>query len=253
MRLSNSLQPFRTILTLLVFALFTGTAAYAQDSNKPENLQVLPKSIEHDKLIEIMQGFTHALGVSCDHCHAKNPDNPGRLDFASDDKETKSVARTMMHMTETINKRLLPQTGRSELLPVQCITCHHGLTKPRTLQHELRTAFDDGGIDAAVLHYKKVRDKYYGLGAFDFGESALILTAQDFEKSNQLDAAEKFLKMNLDYFPKSANTYAQLAVLSDKKGNRKQAMDYFDKALRIEPNNNRIRYMINQMKQKNSD
>ena len=237
---------------MLLF-LLARLPVFAQESQKAENLQVLPKDIEHDHLIDIMRGFTEALNVRCSFCHAQDPDNPNELDFPADKKETKKVARVMMHMTETINKRLLPRTGRKNLLTVQCVTCHHGLTKPHTLQHDLQTAYDEGGLDSAVVRYKKARDKYYGLGAFDFGEPALILTARDFADTDHLDAAERFLNINLDYFPKSANTYAQLAILYNKKGDKKQSMEYFDKALQIEPDNNRIRYMMNQIKQNNTD
>jgi len=237
------------LLPMILLFLSSGSLVFAQNSHKPENLQVLPKDIEHDQLIDIMRGFTRALDVNCSFCHAQDPDNPNDLDFPADKKETKKTARVMMHMVETINNRLLPRTGRKNLLKVQCITCHHGLQKPHTLQHELQTVYNKGGLDSAVVRYKKTRDQYYGLGAFDFGESALILTARDFADAGHLDAAERFLNMNLDYFPKSANTYAQLAILYNKKGAKNQSMEYFQKALQIEPNNQRIRYMMNQIQQ----
>lgn len=240
-------------ILLPIFVLFLGVPLRAQESHKPQNLQVLPEDIGHDQLIEIMRGFTQALDVRCSFCHAQDPNNPNELDFPADKKQTKKVARVMLRMTATINKHLLPETGLKDIIQVQCVTCHHGLKKPHTLQYELQTAYKTGGIDTAVARYKKVRQKYYGLGAFDFGESALILTAQDFEKSGNFDAAEKFLNMNLNYFPKSANTYTALAMLSHQKGDQKQAMDYFHQALEIEPNNPRIRYMMNQVQQQNQN
>ena len=78
-----------------------------------------------------MRGFTGALGVRCNHCHVgPGPATLEGFDFASDAKETKKVARVMIRMTQEINTRLLPQTGRSPLTEVRCMTCHRGVTKP---------------------------------------------------------------------------------------------------------------------------
>jgi len=240
-----------SVLLALLFILFSGPQAAAQESWEPQNLQVLPKDTNREELMEIMEGFTRALNVRCDHCHAQDPDNPRRLDFASDKKENKKVARVMMHMAATINRHLLPQTGRSDLLEVQCITCHHGLAKPQTLQQELQTADHAGGIDTAVTRYKTLRQQYYGRGTFDFGEPALLYAARDFQQSNDTTVARTFLNLNLEYFPKSANTYAQLAELARQEGHRDQALGYFQKALQIEPQNGRIRRIMEQLQNGN--
>ena len=119
--------------TVLVFAAILAAAAQAP-AQIPEtftNLQVLPKDIPRAELVGIMRGFTRALGVRCDHCHVgPGPATLEGFDFASDGKETKKVARVMMRMTQEINTRLLPQTGRSPLTEVRCMTCHRGVAKP---------------------------------------------------------------------------------------------------------------------------
>lgn len=238
----------RILLPVLLISMIIGLPAYGQESEqKPQNLQVLPKDISHDALMEVMDSFTSGLGVRCSHCHAQNPDNERRLDFPSDAKETKKVARVMMQMTQTINRRLLPETGRRNLVQVKCVTCHSGKPIPYTLQQELQTAYQASGLDSAVTRYKKLRGQYYGSAAFDFSEPSLISVAQDFEKSDHNNVAEKFLNINLDYFPKSAATYAQLAQLYHSKGDKDTAMKYFQKALEIEPQNGWIRRQMQQM------
>ena len=112
-------------------ALAAAAPAAAQIPEKFTNLQVLPRDIPRDQLVRVMRGFTTSLGVRCNHCHVgPGPATLEGFDFASDDKETKRVARVMMKMTQEINTRLLPQTGRSPLTEVRCMTCHRGVAKP---------------------------------------------------------------------------------------------------------------------------
>ena len=35
----------------------------------PQNLQVLPKDMARPQVVQIMQAFSAALGVTCNHCH----------------------------------------------------------------------------------------------------------------------------------------------------------------------------------------
>lgn len=99
----------------------------------PKNLQVLPKNISHDDLMKTMHGFTGALGVKCTFCHEEG-DQPHHIDFASDAKPEKKIARTMLRMTHQINETYLTQvhTEDPDLKPehVTCGTCHSGHSIP---------------------------------------------------------------------------------------------------------------------------
>ncbi|MHB8389711.1 MAG: c-type cytochrome [Acidobacteriaceae bacterium] len=96
---------------------------------KPTNLHVLPKNISHDDLMKVMHGFTGSLGVKCNYCHAPGT-QPRHLDFASDAKPEKRIARTMIRMTREINKKYLSEVNVAEAKPEQknvtCGTCHRG-------------------------------------------------------------------------------------------------------------------------------
>ena len=100
---------------------------------KPKNLQVLPKDISHDQLMKVMHGFAGSLGVKCEYCHAPGP-QPRHLDFASDAKPQKRIARTMLRMTMTINDKYLSQVDNPDAKPdqknVTCGTCHRGQKMP---------------------------------------------------------------------------------------------------------------------------
>jgi hypothetical protein len=72
------------------------------------------------------------LGVGCGFCHAKE-NNSNKLDYVSDAKPEKQIARSMMRMTISINKKFFelkhPLLGDS-LIIVTCSTCHHGQPHP---------------------------------------------------------------------------------------------------------------------------
>jgi len=100
---------------------------------RPTNLQVLPKDISDKQLMHIMHEFKSSLGVECSFCHAGNPATH-RLDFASDAKPQKNIARTMMRMTHEINIKYLstvsvPGAAANQKM-VTCGTCHRGHAIP---------------------------------------------------------------------------------------------------------------------------
>jgi len=59
-----------------------------------------------------------SLGVKCKHCHDTK-------DFASDANKNKKIARKMMQMTNSINKKHFKGKHR-----VKCMTCHMGKEEP---------------------------------------------------------------------------------------------------------------------------
>ncbi len=100
---------------------------------KPTNLKVLPKDIAPEELVKLMRGYAGALGVECNFCHAAGS-QPHKLDFASDAKEDKGIARTMIAMTRTINDQYMSQVHDPDAMPedthVTCGTCHRGHSMP---------------------------------------------------------------------------------------------------------------------------
>src|ERR1035438_5253092 len=98
----------KIIVTLLLISfMFAGIAATRPDKDPPnKNLKILPKNISHEDLDKVMDGFKAALGVKCNFCHAPSKDTADHhLDFASDDKPEKNIARHMWKMTAKINKK----------------------------------------------------------------------------------------------------------------------------------------------------
>ncbi|MDQ2752427.1 MAG: c-type cytochrome, partial [Bacteroidota bacterium] len=80
----------------------------------------------------IMDFFKASLGVKCGFCHAPDPDT-GKLNFASDEKPEKDIARYMLRMTAGINKEYFnfnKTTNTDTIHAVTCYTCHNGNPHP---------------------------------------------------------------------------------------------------------------------------
>ena len=100
------------VIAILAFGCTTNstqapTQAPAAQAASPagfKNLKVLPRDLTCDQLLAIMRTFTRSLGVKCNTCHVVTATEPKEeLDFASDAKNEKRVARVMIQMTRQIN------------------------------------------------------------------------------------------------------------------------------------------------------
>jgi hypothetical protein len=126
----------------IVPALFVSVAVLniaAIESPKPvndyKNLQVLPADISSKDLQSIMvDEFQDGLGVGCGYCHVQEK-NSIHLDYASDEKPEKEIARVMMRMTLQLNKDYFgvekPLLG-SSAMTVSCFSCHRGTPHPES-------------------------------------------------------------------------------------------------------------------------
>lgn len=143
------MKSFRSI-SLAVF-LAIALSGVAQEASAPPrkspipdtftNLQVLPKDITKQQLVQTMRGFAMQTGSRCNFCHVSSDpsDTDGKdlskFDFASDAKEHKKIARVMMQMVRSINQEFLPRVvavgeKAEEVGPVTCFTCHQGKKHP---------------------------------------------------------------------------------------------------------------------------
>jgi tetratricopeptide (TPR) repeat protein len=221
----------------LVGIVFWTAAATAQFPEKFTNLQVLPKDISRADLQSTMRGFAFALNVRCNHCHVEKPNgNKVQLDFPADDKETKKTARIMLQMVSTINRDYIGKLAAQPPAHVQCVTCHHGLTQPRTLNSVLAEAIDQKGIDAATALYRDLRQKYYGTGQYDFGETPLNQLCESLLADKKNKEALAIMELNFDSnHPDSLWSYHMLAQTHIANGATEKAIADYHKVLELHP------------------
>jgi tetratricopeptide (TPR) repeat protein len=175
-----------------------------------------------------MQAIAKSLGVSCDYCHTA-----ARGSGAPEPK--KDIARQMIAMTRELNIRVQQATGNTSA-KVECVTCHHGVPIPRQISDIVMDTLRTKGADAAAAQYRDLREHYYGAQAYDFSENTLADLA-DRVVSGRPDDAIALSKLNLEYNPKSARSYATIGYAYTRRFDDESAIAYYKKALEIEPNN----------------
>lgn len=129
MPINKKLITVTCLSAVITFAALTSMRA--DDDHGFKNLKVLPKNLTHQQLSGIMHDWATALGVHCNFCHARGDD--GKMDFASDAKPEKNMARGMYKMAAKINNKYFE--GKKDSLgmvvgDIKCITCHRGNPHP---------------------------------------------------------------------------------------------------------------------------
>lgn len=121
----------KTIIFSLVSMVMLMSFMINDEPKTFKNLQVLPKNITGPQLDSVMHHFNKSLGVKCGYCHAKDTAS-GKLNFASDAKPEKQMARMMLVMTDSINCQTFRAYNvmRPEANAVTCYTCHRGEPMP---------------------------------------------------------------------------------------------------------------------------
>lgn len=235
----------KTFFIVLLFSSY----AYPQFSwdNPKTNLKVFPDSIKGHELRKQMVGFSQSLGVRCWYCH---DDTKGKdlndIDFASDKKPQKQIAREMIRMSGTINGEHMPKVKliNSDASNVACMTCHRGYPKPQHLYQVLMESYDAGGVSAAINKYDELKEKYYGGFTFDFRENSLNFFGYQILNRNNLQDALQVFKLNAELYPNSYNVYDSLGDVYYKMEQYKLALDNYNKSLSINSSNKNAREMV---------
>jgi len=235
----------------IVVLLSVATALPAQVPDKFTNLQVFPKDISSKDLIEIMRGFSFSLGVRCDHCHAgKDGPNLPRMNFASDERETKKTARVMLRMVEAINRDYIGKVSQKPAIAVECVTCHRGLSRPRTLQAVLLEEMEKGGLSSAISLYRSLRRQAYGNGQYDFSETSLNLLSESLLHRGKPKEAAAMMELNLEVNSPFSNWgYSVLAMAHRANGEPKKAEADFGKILEADPQNSWAKGELEKLRQ----
>jgi tetratricopeptide (TPR) repeat protein len=190
-----------------------------------------------------MQEISQALGVRCDYCHSA-PRGSGQKE------PKKEIALAMMAMTRDLNTKVQDATGKpaTEIARIECVTCHRGVPIPQPLSKIiLRTVAEKGGA-AAVEQYRDLRQQFYGRATYDFSENALLEIVQRLVQGRPDDAIG-LLRMNLEFNPQSAKTYALLGFAYTRKVDDASAMANLQKSLELDPANATVRGQLEQLQE----
>jgi len=215
-----------SIMTRVLILALAAVAAHAQPANLQAN----------------MQEIANSLGVSCGYCHTAERGS-------GQPEPKKDIARQMMAMTRELNTRVQTATGKAAgaATQVTCLTCHRGVTIPKQLSEIMTQTIREKGAAAAIEQYRDLQKQFYGRQSYDFGEDTLLSIGQTLSNSKPDDAIA-LLKLNLEYNPQSARSYAAIAFAYTRKLDDATAITYLEKSLEIEPNNGVVQGQLAQLK-----
>jgi tetratricopeptide (TPR) repeat protein len=190
-----------------------------------------------------MQQIGQALGVRCDYCHSA-PRGSGQPE------PKKEIALAMMAMTRDLNAKVQEATGKpaNETTRVECVTCHRGVAIPQPLSAIILGTVREKGGAAAVEQYRDLRKQFYARGTYDFSEDALLDMVQRVVQGKP-DDAMALLRMNLEFNPQSARTYALLGFAYTRKVDDSSAIANLEKSLELDPTNAMVRGQLEQLKE----
>jgi hypothetical protein len=243
----------------------------------PENLQVLPKDMPRQQVVAIMQSFRNALGVQCAFCHAERegaapggapaggppaggggapggaaPGGGGGgppLNYALDTKDQKKTARLMFKMMDSINNvylKMMPTRDPSAPVPVNCYTCHRGVSKPMTIDMVLAQQIEKFGVDSAIAKYRSLRTDV-AAGRYNFTETPVTQAAQRLASQQKYDEALKLLQMNAEFNPTSTTVDYQIADVMINKGDKDAGIARLRAILQKNPNDRQARQRLTQL------
>jgi cytochrome c553 len=126
------------IASVITLAAFT---SMPPEKEGFKDLDVLPKNITEKQLHSVMREWSMSLGVHCGFCHAPNADGKG-LDFPSNAKPEKEMARHMFKMMNKINQKYFEakkdSLGMMAKTGINCYTCHRGTSHPEVKLPEMQ-------------------------------------------------------------------------------------------------------------------
>jgi len=244
-RLRIASLPATTVMLLSLAAL----AAEAQMPDKFTNLQYFPKTISRQELMGNMRGFSFSLGVRCQFCHAgKDGNKREQMDFASDEKDTKKTARAMLRMVDAINQEYIAKMGRTAPIRVECVTCHHQLSIPKTMNALLAETIDKKDIQAAIGLYRDLRKNGLGNGQYDFGETSLNILTESLLKQDKAKEAVAIMELNVEVnTPPSGWAYNLLAMSHAANKQVEKARADYQKILELNPQDEWAKKQLEQL------
>jgi tetratricopeptide (TPR) repeat protein len=194
-----------------------------------------------------MPAIAQALGVQCAFCHAGPRGAQAKADGQPPSKY--EIARAMIAMTRDLNAKVQAATGKAfnAATQVTCVTCHRGVAVPGQLSDIIaKTALADGP-DAAIAQYRDLRQRFYGGQAYDFREDTLLDAGEKLIRIKP-QSAIPVLRLNLEFYPKSVRSYAEIAFAYTRGLDDEAAIAELEKAVAIEPDNGTIRGQLEQLK-----
>jgi hypothetical protein len=120
-----------------------------------------------------------------------------------------------------------------------------GLDPRKPIAQTLTTTIASDGIDAAVKQYHEL--KAAAPTTYNFDESELNSLGYKFIRKNKFKEAIRIFQLNVEAYPKSANTYDSLAEGYMDDGENALAIANYQKSLQLNPKNRNAVVMLKKL------
>jgi len=116
----------------------------------------------------------------------------------------------------------------------------------KSIAETLSATVASSGVDQAIKQYYEL--KASAPTTYNFDEDELNTLGYELIKANQPAEAIRIFQLNVEAYPKSANTYDSLAEGYMDDGNKPQAIANYQKSLQLNPKNRNAVQMLEKLK-----
>jgi hypothetical protein len=120
-----------------------------------------------------------------------------------------------------------------------------GLDPRKSIAQTLSSTIASSGMDAAVKQYRDL--KTAAPTTYNFDESELNNLGYRFVRKNQFKEAIRIFQLNVEAYPKSANTYDSLAEGYMNEGENALAIANYQESLQLNPKNRNAEVMLQKL------
>jgi len=120
-----------------------------------------------------------------------------------------------------------------------------GMDPRKSIAQTLSVTIASSGIDAAAKQYSDL--KAAAPGIYNFDENELNSLGYQLIRTNKFKEAVRIFQLNVEAFPKSANTYDSLAEGYMDNGDKAQAVANYQKSLQLNPKNRNAVVMLQKL------
>jgi len=146
---------------------------------------------------------------------------------------------------------LLNNTGGTKLNEMSNAIINILYDKPveppkKSIAETLFKTITNKDIDAAEKLYRKLKESQSA--NYDFGERELNNLGYQLIQRKKIDAAIKIFQLNVEAYPEAYNTYDSLGEAYMIRGDKKLAIQNYEKSLKLNPDNSNADKMLEKLK-----
>jgi imidazolonepropionase-like amidohydrolase len=180
--------------------------------------------------MEAIQAATRNAARFMDRENELGTIQPGKLAdlVLLDANPLDDIANTRKIAAVVYGGRLFPKSLLDEMLAKM-----EGLASRKTVSDMLLETLTQKGVDAAIKQYHELKSSHSA--AMDVSKDDLNTLGYELIVMNRIKDAIKILKLNVETYPQSSNVYDSLGEAYMEDGDKKLAIENFEKSLKLDP------------------